>query len=34
VPEDKQLHISPEGGGRPFVVFAFHRLPSASLMQS
>jgi len=28
VPEDEQLHLSPQGGGRPFVVFAFHRLPS------
>ena len=28
VPEDEQFHVAPEGGGRPFVVFAFHRLPS------
>ena len=34
VSEDEQLHVAPEGGGRPFVVFAFHCLPSASLMQS
>jgi predicted alpha/beta superfamily hydrolase len=34
VAEDEQLHIAPEGRRRPFVVFAFHRLPSASLMQS
>ena len=34
VAEDEQLHVAPESGRRPFVVFAFHRLPSASLMQS
>jgi hypothetical protein len=27
--EDEELHVAPEGGGRPFVVFAFHCLPSA-----
>src|SRR5258708_4344832 len=31
VTENEELHVAPEGGGRPFVVFAFHRLPSASL---
>ena len=34
VAEDEHLHVAPEGWGEPFVVFAFHRLPSASLMQS
>jgi hypothetical protein len=27
--EDEKLHVAPERGGRPFVEFAFHRLPSA-----
>ena len=31
VAEDEQLHVAPEGGGRPLVIFAFHCLPSASL---
>src|SRR5207302_3780701 len=34
VAEDEQLHVAPEGGGRPLVIFAFHCLPSASLMPS